>query len=340
MTKPVLRLVTGGLEKSTKTPSPAEYGSRKVPWISEVGARSARMERTRALGATEIRAGPGTRAVGVVVNNVDDPFFGALLTSLEDALTRTGRSVLLCNSNESCERQAGFMRKLAEYEADGIIVSPAIGSTTEHFRPCHPALPPLVFVSRTLSDLEVDYVKNDDHEAGRLATEHLLDLGHRRIAFVGGDPGVSCFVERLRGHRAALRQASVPFDCSLVRPSTPNLREGYRAARWMSGLTPRPTAASCYNDLIAIGLFHGLPREGLFPGRNFALIGHEDVVEASLVNPPMTVTRVSREEMGRRTARALVERIENPDAPPQRIVLETELVVRGTCGAGAMPAPL
>ena len=285
-----------------------------------------------------MRGRSGTRAVGVVVNNVNDPFFGALLPALEDALARTGRSVLLCNSNESCERQADFIRKLAEYEADGIIVSPAIGSTTEHFRPRHPALPPLVFVSRTLSDLEVDYVKNDDHEAGRLATEHLLDLGHRRIAFVGGDPSVSCFGERLRGHREALRQASLPFDPSLVRPSTPNLREGYRAARWISGLTRRPTAASCYNDLIALGLCHGLPREDLYPGRNFALIGHEDVAEASLVNPPMTVTRVSRGEMGRRAATALVERIENPDAPPQRIVLETELIVRGTCGVEAMPA--
>lgn len=314
LTKPVLRLVTGGLEASTKTPSPAECGSRKVSWLSEVGR--------------------GTHAVGVIVNNANDPFFGALLPALEDALAKTGRSVLLCNSNESCERQVGFIRKMAEYEADGIIVSPVIGSTTGHFFPRHPPLPPLVFVSRTLSDAEFDYVKNDDHEAGRLATDHLLSLGHRRIAFVGGDPSVSCFGERLRGHRTALRQASVPFDCSLVRPSTPDLREGYRAARWISGLTPRPTAANCYNDLIARGLCHGLPREGLFPGRNFALIGHEDVAEASLVNPPMTVTRVSRGEMGRRAATALVERIENPDAPRQRIVLETELIVRGTCGAG------
>ena len=297
------------------------------------------MERNKVRGETETRDRPGTRAVGVIVNNVYDPAFGDLLPALEDALGNTRRSVLLCNSNESCERQAEFIRKIAEYEADGIIVSPAIGSTTEHFFPRHPALPPLVFVSRTLSDSEFDYVKNDDYEAGRLATQHLLSLGHRRIAFVGGDPSVSCFGERLHGHRAALRQSSVPFDCSLVRPSAPDLREGYRAACWISGLTPRPTAASCYNDLIALGLFHGLPQEGLFPGRNFALVGHEDVAEASLINPPMTVTRASRGEMGRRAAAALVERIENPDAPPQRIVLETELVVRGTCGAGAIPEP-
>ena len=80
-------------------------------------------------------------------------------------------------------------------------------------------------------------------------------------------------------------------------------------------------------------------KEGLFPGKNFALIGHEDVEEASLVSPPMSVTRVSRDAMGRKAAAALIERIDNPDAPPQRVVLKTELIVRGTCGVSATPTP-
>ena len=335
LTKPTLRLVTKGPDSSTSVPSSEEGGARRVPGISPIRVGTTRTERGDA-GASdaETLGKPRTHAVGVIVNNVNDPFFDTLLASLEDTLARTGRTVLLCNTNESCERQAHFISKMVEYKADGIIVSPAIGSTAEHFFPRSSPLLPLVFVSRTLSDSAFDYVKNDDYEAGRLATGHLLRLGHRRIAFVGGDPSVSCFGERLRGHRAALRQASVPFDHSLARTSTPDLREGFRAARWISRSTPRPTAANCCNASIALGLCHGLPREGLFPGRNFALVGHEDVAEASLTNPPMSVTKVSRGEMGRRAAMALVERIENPDGSPQRIVLETELIVRGTCGVG------
>lgn len=285
-------------------------------------------------GAASLRTSK-THTVGVILNNVSDPFFSALLASLEDALRQTGRTVFLCNTNESCERQADFIRKMAEYNADGIIVSPAIGSTPEHFASKQVPVPPLVFVSRAITDSGFDYVVNDDHEAGRLATERLLGLGHRRIAVVGGDPEASPFGERLRGHRAALEQASVAFDESLVRPSLPTRPESFRAAHWIAGLAPRPTAAICYSDSISLGLFHGLAKEGLFPGRTFALIGHEDVEETRLVDPPMSVTRVRRDEMGRRAAAALVERIDNPDAPPQRIVLKTELVVRGTCDVAA-----
>ena len=285
-------------------------------------------------GAASLRTSK-THTVGVILNNVSDPFLSALLASLEDALRQTGRTVFLCNTDESCERQSDFIRKMAEYNADGIIVSPAIGSTPEHFASERIPVPPLVFVSRAMTDAAFDCVVNDDREAARLATERLLGLGHRRIAVVGGCPEASPFGERLRGHRAALERASVAFDDSLVRPSLPTRPEGFQAARWIAGLAPRPTAAICYNDSISLGLFHGLAKEGLSPGRTFALIGHEDVEETGLVDPPMSVTRVRRDEMGRRATAALVERIDNPDAPPQRIVLETELVVRGTCGVAA-----
>ena len=273
-----------------------------------------------------------THTVGIILNNVSDPFFSALLASLEGALAKTGRTVFLCNTNESRERQADFIRTMAEYNADGIIVSPAIGSTVEDFSPQHVPVPPLVFVSRAMFDSQFDYVVNDDHESGRLATERLLSLGHRRIAIVGGDPSTSPFGERLRGNRAALERAQVAFDASLVRTSVPIRTEGLRAAHWIAGLEPRPTAAICYNDSIALGLFHGLMRKGLHPGKNFALIGHEDVEEASLVSPSLSVTTVSRDEMGRQAATALLERIDNPGAAPQRIVLKTELIVRETCG--------
>lgn len=118
---------------------------------------------------------------------------------------------------------------------------------------------------------------------------------------------------------------------STSRSSAPRL-EGFEPARWIAALEAQPTAATCHNDSIALGLFHGLTREGRYPGRNFVLIGHEDVEEASLVSPPTSVTRVSRDEMRKRAAAALPE---NPDAPPRRIVLKTELIVRGTCGVEA-----
>ena len=272
-----------------------------------------------------------THTVGVILNNVSDAFFSSLLASLEQALSETGRIAILCHANESPTRQTAFMRKMSEYNADGMIISPAIGSTPEQFEPATIELPPIVFVSRTIPELGFDHVINDDYESSCLAINRLLGLGHREIAFVGGLPSISCFHQRLRGYKDALDGGSIAFDERLVRPCAPNRREGFDAACWISGLVPRPTAAVAYNDQIALGLFFGLPREGLFPGKNFALIGHDDVEESSLVTPPLSATVVSREEMGKRAVAALVRRMENPSASPQRIVLKSKLKIRGTC---------
>lgn len=333
MTRPTLRHIADQLGVSTATVSLAMRDNERISVNTRKRVKAALAENgyIYARSAASLRT-DRTHTVGVILNDVSDPFFSALLASLEEALAKTGRTLFLCNTRESVERQTDFIRTMAEYNADGIIVTPAIGSTVDDFSPRHVPVPPLVFVSRAMVNAGFDYVISDDREAGRLATERLLNLGHRRIAVVGGDPSASPFDERLRGHREALARDSVGFDDALIRPSLPTRLEGFEAARWVAGLEPRPTAAICYNDSIALGLFHGLAREGLFPGRNFALIGHEDVEEARLVSPSLSVTRVSRDEMGRQAAATLAERIDNPDAPPQPIVLKTELIVRETCG--------
>ena len=340
MARPTLRTVANKLGVSTATVSLAMRDSKKISTDMRRRVKAALVETGYVYqrGAAGLRTSR-TDTVGVIVNNVSDPFFSTLLASLEDALAKTGRTVFLCNTDESVGRQADFIQKMSEYNADGIIISPAIHSTAEDFRARRGSMPPLVFVSRAMFDLDFDCVVNDDFEATVLPMNHLLSMGHRRIAFVGGDASVSGFQERIRGYRAALERASIGFDSTLVRPSVPTRLAGFQAARWIAELTPRPTAAIGYNDAVALGLSAGLQREGLFPGRNFALIGHEDVEEAGLANPPLTVTTVSRDEMGRKAASALLERIEHPDAPPQSIVLKTELVVRESCGFALGSAP-
>ena len=272
-----------------------------------------------------------THTVGVVLNNISDPFYSTLLASIEEELSKSGRTVFLCNSNESVERQNEFLRSMAEYNADGVIISPAIGSTADDFLSQISLLPPLVFVSRAMIDLNADYVVNDDRQSAILAVRRLRGLGHRRIAFVGGDPSVSCFAARLDGYKVALGETSIAFDDALVRACMPTRSAGFAAARWVAELAPRPTAAICYNDVLALGFISGLRHEGLHPGTNFALIGHEDIEEAGFVSPSLSSTAVSHEEMGRTAAAVLVERVTNPDAPLQRHVISSELVVRETC---------
>ena len=338
LTRPTLRVIADQLGVSTATVSLAMRDNKRISEGMRSRVKAALVEAgyVYSRSAASLRTSK-THTVGVVLNNISDPFFSALLSTLESELVKAGRTVFLCNSNESVDRQANFIQRMSEYNADGVIVSPAIGSTVDDFTSGRFAVPPLVFISRTFLGSNFDYVINDDQEAARLATNRLLGLGHRRIALVGGDPSVDVFCLRLTGHRAALEKASVVFDDSLVRPCVPTLSSGFEAAAWVAGLSPQPTAAICYNDLVALGLRHGLMRYGLVPGQNFALIGNEDLEESRIIDPPLSATTVSRDEMGRLAAMALINRLDNPDSPPRQIVLESKLIIRGTCGVSVPP---
>ena len=332
MSRPTLRQIADELGVSTATVSLAMRGSQKISQKTRERVAVALKES----GYIYQRSAAGlrtskTHTVGVILNDISDPFYGTLLATIEEELSKTGRTVFLCNSRESVARQTEFLRSMAEYNADGVIISPATGSTADDLRHQVAVLPPLVFVSRAMFDLNADYVVNDDRQSAILAAERLLGLGHRRIVFIGGDPGIGSFAARLEGYREALGEASVAFDDTLVRACLPTRSDGFAAARWVAGLDPRPTAAICYNDPLALGLASGLRHEGLHPGANFALIGHRDIEEAGLVTPSLSSTAVSSEEMGRMAAALLVERVANPDAPVQRHVLPPELVVGETC---------
>ena len=327
--RPTLRTIADKLGVSTATVSLAMRDSAKISPRTRERVKAALTD----LGYVYQRSAAGlrtsrTHTVGVIVNNISDPFFSTLLASLEHELAKAGRTVFLCNTNESVPRQTEFIRRMSEYSADGIIVSPAIGSAPEDFNPALAGMPPLVFVSRSMSELRFDYVIAGDYAASRLAMRHLIDLGHRRIALIGGDPSVVPFKERVRGYRESLDQAGIEFDPALIRSTLPNRLAGFEAAQWISELKPRPSAAACYNDAVALGLMAGLQRTGLYPGKNFALVGHGDVEEASMVNPGLTVTAVSRDEMGRKAAATLIARMENPECPPERVVLTPKLIVR------------
>ncbi len=332
MSRPTLSHIAEQLGVSTATVSLAMRGSPKISQKTRERVAIALKES----GYIYQRSAAGlrtakTHTVGIILNDISDPFCTTLLAAIEEELSKVGRVVFLCNSNESVERQTNFLRTMAEYNADGVIISPVIGTTPDDLLDRTGSSLPMVFVSRALFELDNDYVVNDDRQAAVLSARRLLDTGHRRIAFVGGEPSVSCFAARLQGYKEALGQASVAFDDALVKACTPTRSGGFAAARWVAGLVPRPTAAICYSDSVALGLNSGLQGEGLFPGTNFALVGHQDIEEAGFANPSLSTTSVSGREMGRIAVALLVERAANPDAPPQRRVLPSELIVRESC---------
>ena len=338
MTKPTLRVIADQLGVSTATVSLAMRDSTRISEKMRKRVKAALQEAgyVYSRSAASLRTSK-THTVGVVLHDVSDPFFGALLRSMESALWEAGRIIFLCDSNECRDRQSEFIRKMSEYNADGIIVCPAIGTSIEDLQSGNIPLPPSVLVSRAFVGSDLDFVTNDDRQSAELAARRLLDLGHRRIAFVGGDPTLDGFQERLKGYQVALDGASIAFDSTLVRPCIAGVSHGFEASDWLLELNPRPTAAICSSDLVTVGFRLGLIRHGIVPGETFGLVGHEDNEGASIVIPPLTVTRVESEKMGKLAADMLLNRIENPESPPQQIVLESRLIIRGSCGPSVSP---
>jgi LacI family transcriptional regulator len=279
-----------------------------------------------------------TNIVGMSICDLLNPYFAEIAASVDQVLEEHRRVLFVGNSAESVKRQARFLGTLREYNVEGVILMPAIGTpraAVERVREWHI---PIVMVSRYVPQVDADYVGSDNRLGSVLATRHLLDLGHRRIAFVGLNRRTTTARDRFAGFRAALAEVRVAPRNDLVVECKSTRPDGYYAIHRLFGTDEPPTAVVCFNDLIAFGVMLGLRQLGLEPGRDCSVVGADDVTEASLWLPPLTTVAVDTAGIGRAAAHVLHERIEHPDGPAQRLVIPPKLTVRGSCGPAPSPA--
>jgi len=194
---------------------------------------------------------------------------------------------------------------------------------------------PVVLVDRRAPGPDQCSVAVDDVLGGRLAAAHLLERGHRRIAFIGGDPGLPQVQERLEGVASAVREAigddSHPDGALLVlSPPTLTVAGGREAGEQIIGLPAdrRPSAAICANDLLALGLLQEMVRHGVRVPEDMAIVGYDDIDFAAAAAVPLTSVRKPRYELGRRAAEMLLDEARNPDHRHEQLVFEPQLVVR------------
>lgn len=274
-----------------------------------------------------------THTVGIVVNDITNPYFATLIRSVEATLGRRGFIAFLSNSDESVERQTWFLEVAREHDIDGIVVCPAEKTAAADFRRVLGWGIPCVFASRFVAGLDVDYVGPDNRGGMRLATSHLVALGHRRIALIGGNLRSSTGADRQAGYLAALRAAGIRPDASLIVPARLTREDGRRIVADLLAAKRPPTAAVCGNDIVAFGVMLGLRAAGLEPGRDFAVMGFDDIPEASLWVPPLSTVQVRQDAIGEAAADLLLERLADPAKPVARVVIEPTLVIRSSCGA-------
>jgi len=276
--------------------------------------------------ARSLRQGQ-THTIGMIVPDNTNPFFAEVARGVEDTSFEQGYSVILCNSDGDLDKELLYTNVLAEKRVDGILFV-AAGMSTEHICALQERRMPVVVVDRDIPDVAVDSVMTANERGGWLATRYLIELGHRRIGCIAGPSDVTPSAERVTGYRHALREAGLPVDEVLILKGDFQYESGYQAARQLLSMEDSPTAIFACNDLMAIGTISAAVRLGRQVPADLSVVGFDDVPLASFANPALTTIVQPKYEIGVVAATMLLERMQDPDKPPYRKMLDTELVVR------------
>jgi len=285
--------------------------------------------------ARQLRAGR-SRTIGLVVLDVANPFFTDVARGVEDAASEVGMAVVLCNSDDRLEKEQRYLQLLAELRVSGVLIVPVDGADEQlaYLRRQGISAVLLDRKARLKSQCSVSV---DDVAGGRMAAAHLLERGHRRLAFVGDHRGIPQVADRLRGAHAALKAAGVDPASLLVIDDAPQTVAGGRsAARRIAdqAQTRRPTAAFCSNDLIALGMQQECSLLGLAVPEQLAIVGYDDIELVAAPATPLSSVRQPRQELGREAARLLIEEASGDPAHRHRqLVFEPELIVRDSSAA-------
>jgi LacI family transcriptional regulator len=320
-----------GVSQATAARALGGYGSVSEDARRRVLAAAERLGYHRNEVAASLVAG-STRTIGLVVGDIENPFFAAAARGLTDVVEAEGQTVLLANSDEDSEREREAVAALRGRRVDGLVVATAASSEADHLRATVDAGVPVVLLDRPVSGLKLDTVMVDNEAGAARAVRHLADHGHRRIGMVTDTLDIGSSAERVRGFRRGARQAEVEVDESLIAVGGATQEEGYRGAFSLLERRDRPTALFTANNFMTYGALLAIREVGLAIPDEIAIVGFDDFVWATLVNPPITVVSQPVGRLGQEAGRLLLERIHGNGGEPRRIRLRTKLISRGSAG--------
>jgi LacI family transcriptional regulator len=279
--------------------------------------------------ARQLRSGH-SQYIGLVVLDVANPFFTEVARGVEDAANEAGYVVILCNSDDSLEKESNYLQALEEQRARGVLITPvqSDASYLQRFRKRGIAV---VLLDRPSRIKDLCSVAVDDVRGGELAIEHLLKKGHEHIGFVHGPLSIRQIADRRRGVLRAARAAGLDPDRVIVdiTTSAQKARDGEESVEKLFRARIKPTAVFCANDLLALGLLRGLIKHGRSIPADLALVGYDDVEFASTLSTPLTTIRQPKYELGRTAAELLLDEASHLTSHQHKhIMYQPELVVR------------
>ncbi|GAB2654845.1 LacI family DNA-binding transcriptional regulator [Kribbella swartbergensis] len=266
--------------------------------------------------------------VALIISDVENPFFTAIARGVEDVAHEVGYSVVLCNSDESAEKENRYIDIAIQERVAGVILSPS-GTTTSVAKLAGRGTA-YVAVDRPLPGQDSDLVLVDTRLAARQATEHLIAQGYERIGCLTGPAGVRTADDRLAGYRDALKAAKRRSNTKLVRRSEYKAAGARRAALDLLSQPEPPDALLVANSAMAVGVLQALQEKKIRAGREVGLVAFDDAPWAELVDPPLSVVAQPAYEIGTVAARLLLARIADSTRPPTTTTLGARLLERAS----------
>ena len=335
-TATVSRSLRGGVGVEPATRRKVEEAARELRYRPSGVARSLKLR--------------ATSTIGLIVTDIENPYFPQIVSAVEDAVRARGYTVLLADGRRDPERELESLEILGEREVDGMIIA-STAVTQRHRERISELRCPVVIINSVSTVPAVPAVMSDNVMGGRLAAQHVLDLGHRRVLFVGDDEAdrESAVQARIEGARSAVAEhgaaGRIRFRAvAALGAADAAVEGGIRAAQELLAAGFDETAVLCRNDLTAIGVMRGLRAGGRRIPEEISVVGYDDIELAAYVDPPLTTVRQSTDEMAVRAVADLLERLgpgrgparaEADGAPGETTMVPVELVVRESSG----PAP-
>ena len=307
---------------------PRETASRIDRAVEKLGYRPSIIAQRLSRGKSEM--------IGLVTSDIAYPFFAAIASSAEEEARRRGYSVIICNTGNELSREIEYIDKLQAQHVDGLIF------LTNHFddgtlRNRLNQCSNLVLVDEDVLGTTAHKIFAENEAGGRIATQHLINAGHTRIAHITGLKGLASVEERLGAYRRTMKASGLSVEAGYVQYGTYNsydetIESGYLAFQSLWSLSNPPTAVFAAADALAIGFMDAARAHGLSIPRDLSVIGFDDMPFAKLLNPPLTTIRQSATEFGRRSVRRLLSLIDNEVMQGEVERVPVELVIRQSVG--------
>ncbi len=273
-----------------------------------------------------------SRLIGLILPDIQNPFYVDVIQGVEELVWKEGYAVVIGNFSQDEKKEQLYLDIFQSESVVGFIVAPASG-TDKKVKELIKTGSRVVCVDRGMNDDSTDVVLMDNEKGAFEAVNHLIKLGHRKIAIIAGSKNIPTTNQRIQGYKNALECHNIPVVDDYIVSKDSTQKSGVKLTEYLLKSPDPPTAIFTGNNLITLGALETIHKSGLKIPDDVALIGFDDMPWSYALNPPLTAVRQSGFEIGQRAAELLLQRIQKPDGAIAKLILKTQLIIRQSCGA-------